>query len=144
MFVNGYKNIRLQHYDYHSGFFFVTNKADFAQNIFRSKIKDLLENELVDLVSKINSISIDYYVVMPNHIHVILIFRNSILALPEFWRRYKAITTYKAKKEKLYNGTLWQRNYFEHVIRSELGLHKIREYIKNNPLKDSLPLAELY
>jgi len=32
-------------------------------------------------------------------------------------------------------GKLWQRNYYEHVIRNEDELNKIREYIQNNPLK---------
>jgi len=33
------------------------------------------------------------------------------------------------------NGKLWQRNYFERVIRNERELFKIRQYIQNNPLK---------
>ena len=33
-----------------------------------------------------------------------------------------------------FNGKFWQRNYYEHIIRSEPELHKIREYIVNNPL----------
>jgi len=40
---------------------------------------------------------------------------------------------------------LWQRNYWEHVIRNDLDLHEIREYIQNNPLKwelDSLYAAD--
>ncbi len=32
-------------------------------------------------------------------------------------------------------GRLWQRNYFEHIIRNEDELMKIREYIRNNPLQ---------
>ena len=32
-------------------------------------------------------------------------------------------------------GKFWQRNYYEHVIRKEDELNKIREYIQNNPLK---------
>ncbi len=32
-------------------------------------------------------------------------------------------------------GTLWQRNYWEHIIRNEPELNRIREYIRNNPLK---------
>lgn len=30
---------------------------------------------------------------------------------------------------------LWQRNYYEHIVRDENELIRIREYIKNNPLK---------
>ncbi len=36
---------------------------------------------------------------------------------------------------KRFNGKLWQRNYYEHIIRNECELNQIREYIVNNPLK---------
>ena len=36
---------------------------------------------------------------------------------------------------KPFNGRLWQRNYYEHIIRNEIELNQIREYIMNNPLK---------
>jgi putative transposase len=32
-------------------------------------------------------------------------------------------------------GTLWQRNYWEHIVRDEMELNRIREYIRNNPAK---------
>lgn len=34
---------------------------------------------------------------------------------------------------KPFNKRLWQRNYYEHIIRTETDLNKIREYIKTNP-----------
>ncbi len=36
---------------------------------------------------------------------------------------------------KRFDGKLWQRNYYEHVVRNENALIRIREYIKNNPIK---------
>ncbi len=35
-------------------------------------------------------------------------------------------------------GKLWQRNYYEHIIRNEPSLHRIRQYIANNPLQWAL------
>ena len=40
----------------------------------------------------------------------------------------------KQNKWTRFNGNLWQRNYYEHIIRNEYALNKIREYISNNPL----------
>ena len=34
-----------------------------------------------------------------------------------------------------FDGRLWQRNYYEHIIRNEIELNNIRQYIKNNPIK---------
>ena len=39
---------------------------------------------------------------------------------------------------------VWQSNYYEHVIRNAIGLHKIREYIQNNPEAKELKFAEFY
>lgn len=54
----------------------------------------------------------------------------------------RVIGAYKSAAARLINQTcgaprvsLWQRNYYEHVIRNELSLAEIREYIVNNPLK---------
>ena len=140
----GSKNIRLREYDYRTGWFFVTNKADFRKDYFKDDLRDLLKEELANLVKKTEGVGLDYYHIMPNHIHAILIIDEAELPLSEFWRRFKAITTTKAKKQGFNDKTLWQKNYFEHVIRNEQALEKIREYIQNNPLKEDLPLEEIY
>lgn len=41
----------------------------------------------------------------------------------------------KWARQKMYINDVWQRNYYEHIIRDEKDLNRIREYIKNNPLK---------
>jgi putative transposase len=140
----GSKNIRLKDYDYRTGWFFVTNKADFRREYFEGTLRDLLKVELTELVKKTDGVGLDYYHIMPNHIHAILIFDDAELPLSEFWRRFKAITTVKAKKLGFKDKSLWQKNYFEHVIRNENALEKIREYIQNNPLKEDLSLEEIY
>ena len=54
---------------------------------------------------------------------------------------FKSITTHKyvngVKQHgwSPFSGRLWQRNYYEHIIRKEESLHRIREYIMNNPLQ---------
>lgn len=143
-YKNWYKNVRLKKFDYSSGWFFITNKSDFAQNYFIGKIRNLVKEELINLSGKINGVEIDYFHIMPNHIHAILIFDNAQLPLFEFWRRYKAITTLKAKRIGFPGKSLWQKNYYEHIIRNEYALQRIREYIENNPLKENLPLEEIY
>ena len=57
---------------------------------------------------------------------------------------YKSVTTVeyvrgvKAYGWRRFAGRLWQRNYYEHVIRDEGELDRAREYIVNNPLKWAL------
>ena len=140
----GYKNIRLKHYDYHTGWFFVTNKTDFSYKYFTGNLHNLVKKELINLVEKTEGVGLDYFQIMPNHIHVILEFDQAKIALPEFWRRFKAITTLKAKRSGFNGKSLWQKNYFEHVIRNEEALVKIREYINNNPYIEDFPFKEIY
>ena len=105
-------------------------------------------------------IDLDEWVVMPNHFHgIIVITGDSVrahgrapLQKPqgvsdrELYRTPKSIGAmiagFKSASTKRINqlrqtpgAKLWQRNYWEHVIRNEHDLSEIREYICNNPIK---------
>jgi REP element-mobilizing transposase RayT len=41
----------------------------------------------------------------------------------------------KTKNRQPFDGKLWQRNYYEHIIRNEISHYNIAEYIENNPKK---------
>lgn len=61
------------------------------------------------------------------------------MKLPDVVSRFKSWTTklysdgVRKKGGSEYPGRLWQRNYYERVIRNDDELNKIREYITNNP-----------
>lgn len=132
------KKIRLQNYDYSSdGYYFVTIVANYRKNYF-SEIEKEIEFELKDLQTKTNGLELDYFVVMPNHVHIIFILRNSLLMLGEVVRRFKAKVSHRFKNN------LWQPNYYEHVIRNEQALARIREYIINNPQELLLKFDQFY
>jgi REP element-mobilizing transposase RayT len=55
------------------------------------------------------------------------------------------IRTFKALvKRESGEKEFWQRNYYEHVIRNEKALNKIREYIQNNPMVERIRVEEFY
>jgi REP element-mobilizing transposase RayT len=106
----------------------------------------IVETVWNDLPNHYNHIKLNEYVIMPNHVHGIVII-NDVGAgfkpaptikhgLPEIIRGFK---TFSARRINKYRNTpgqkLWQRNYWEHVIRDENELNRIREYIMNNPLQ---------
>jgi len=138
------QNIRLSNYDYHNGWFFITSKTDFNKPLFTGKTFDLVRNELISIPKKFEGVDLDALTLVPSHVHCILIFDDAPFSLPEVWRRFKAVTTKLVHDSGLVSGALWQRNYFEHIIRNERALALIREYIKNNPLKEGLPWDEIY
>lgn len=139
-----YKNIRLKNYDYHNGWFFITNKTNNSQYLLKDVLYETVKRHLLELSYKTNNVSLDSFVIMQNHIHAILVFNNASLTLSEFWRRFKAITTVMLKQKRLITESLWQRNFYEHVIRNEQALNKIRDYIKENPYKADIPIDKIY
>jgi len=60
------------------------------------------------------------------------------LKLGEIIRRFKARTS------KITGFKLWQPNYYEHVIRNDAALNRIREYIQNNPMVIEIEFEEFY
>ena len=75
---------------------------------------------------------------MSNHLHVIFVFNGMKESLSEVVRRFKALVTRNTGVK------FWQRNYYEHVIRNESALFKMREYIKNNPLAERIRFEDFY
>ena len=109
-------------------------------NFNRPYLTDLKENisESIQNVSLIDGVKIDYHVIIPTHIHIIIILFDCKMSLGEIVRRFKATSS------RITGIKLWQPNYYEHVIRNEKALYKIREYIQNNPLKKQIELDQIY
>ena len=100
-------------------------------------------------------IDIDVCQIMPNHIHGIVVIVGAgpcacpdtgqaqgvapTMSLSDVVHRFKTMTTkryidrVKQNGWPTFPGKLWQRNYYEHIIRDENELNRIREYIINNP-----------
>jgi len=104
-----------------------------------------------------HEIELDEFVVMPNHFHAIVIitecdggsvgarrrraptieqFSKPIAgSIPTIIRAYKSAVTTRINQLRGTPGApLWQRNYWEHVIRNDGELSRIRAYIRNNPV----------
>jgi REP element-mobilizing transposase RayT len=160
------KQIRLRDYDYSGdGGYFITictsNREDLLGGISNQGIElnetgKIVEQWWQKLEIKFTNITLDYHVIMPNHIHGIIMMSEGVmdvgaiheLPLPRgrIERRRmlipKVIGYFKMNSAKHINilrkatgDPLWQRNYYEHIIRNEKELSRIREYIQNNPLK---------
>ena len=76
---------------------------------------------------------------MDDHLHAILILNDSEKTVSEVVRQFKALITLKTKIKDV-----WQKGFFEHVIRNEKALQKIREYIRNNPLAEKIKFEQFY
>ncbi|PIV22510.1 MAG: hypothetical protein COZ69_14485 [Deltaproteobacteria bacterium CG_4_8_14_3_um_filter_45_9] len=159
------KVIRLREYDYsQAGGYFITictynREYLFGQvanhQMMLNKTGETVKQWWLKLEDKFINVKLDNYVVMPNHIHgiIVVIEKDKVGAIHELplqsgmiMRRQmlipKTVGYFKMNSAKYINRLrgamgypLWQRNYYEHVIRNENELYRITDYIKNNPLK---------
>jgi putative transposase len=133
------KNLRLKEYDYASnGYYFVTICTYYMRPYLTGRIRDIVAQFIERISEKIHGVNVDYYVIMPTHLHVIFVLQACKLKLGEIIRRLKAGTI------KQSGIRFWQPNYYEHVIRNEKALNKIREYIVNNPLVEMIEFKQFY
>jgi len=108
----------------------------------------------IDLMKHNTNIELDKFIVMPNHVHGIIEIVGAPLVgahpnhragtrpaptLGDIVGAFKSITTNEYIRNVKTNGwapfrtRLWQRNYYDRVIRTETELNKTREYIEYNP-----------
>jgi putative transposase len=133
------KNIRLKHYDYSTdGYYFVTI-CSHGRKAVLEKTEKIIEAVLFDLPKRFPGVTIDYHVLMPSHIHIIFVLEGTKVPLWVVVRAFKALVTRRSGEKKF-----WQRGYYEHVIRNEIALFKIREYIQNNPLATRIEFERFY
>ena len=153
------KPTRLREYDYSTpGAYFITicvknRKSILSEIIVGDGVLDVPQNKLTyygkiadKYIRQMNDyyeqISVDKYVIMPNHIHMIITIledeklngssgtptpTNSLI--PQF------VSTFKRYCNRKYSMPIWQRSFHDHIIRGEKDYLKIWEYIDTNVLK---------
>jgi putative transposase len=145
------KSIRLKNYDYsNNGIYFVTistqnklNLFGFISNdtMFKNEIGNLVEETWLDVCNQKSYITGYNFVVMPNHIHLLMSINNpdtKAITLGNIIGSFKSITTnlvIKNVKEgslARFDCKIWQRNYYEHIVRGEFDFNKISDYIDTN------------
>lgn len=155
------RSIRLKGYDYsQQGMYFITICTKNRECLF-GKIQDgnmilndcgsIADQQYQKIPLRFPNAILDKYIIMPNHIHGIIqleevplsLHRTTVKVVPtlgEIIGAFKSECTSGYLKYININNLnrscmLWQKNYYEHIIRNETGLAKIREYIQNNPVK---------
>lgn len=157
------RSLRLPEYDYSQlGAYFVTVCTHNRQALFGDVVAGEMELKacgriVVEEWFKTGRlrprIRLDAFVVMPNHVHGIIVIadgRGTLQraptktvekfgqptsdSLPTIVRLFKSATTTRINRWRGRPGVaVWQRNYYEHIIRDEAEWGRIREYIETNP-----------
>ena len=95
-----------------------------------------------DLPNHYSNIILDEFVVMPDHIHGIIIIRNGSdnkikHGISEFIRAFKSFSSRRINEFNAVTvkSGIWQPRFYDRIIRSDNELSRVRFYIKNNPAK---------
>lgn len=147
------KNIRLHDYNYSSnGAYFITictkNKENLlwknvGANCVRpleqlplSKMGIVVENEIHKLNTVYKNIKVDKYQIMPNHIHFIIFIYEDSNGRTQFAPTISRIVKqFKGSITKQIGFSIWQKSFYDRIIRNEKEYQEVWNYIHNNPLK---------
>ena len=135
------KNTRIPGYDYSSeNYYFITICTHGHQCIFGQPSKlnhcgKIVQKHIERLSGYYQGVGVDKYVVMPNHIHMILILdgRNHHTVSSIIGSLKSSVT--KEIRESKSNMSVWQRSFHDHIIRNQKSYEKIWLYIEDNPRK---------
>ena len=143
------RSIRLQGYDYKKeGAYFVTICTLQRQNLFGEiNSGEMQLNVIGQIVSAIwekipchySNVELDEFILMPDHLHGIIVItelNENTSSLSTIIQNFKSISSRKINRINKNSGmSIWQRNYYERIVRCEQELQNLREYIQNNPVK---------
>ncbi len=152
------RSLRLPGFDYSSrGLYFVTlctyGKECLLGNAIDARVVlneagKIVQKVWHDLPARFPSLAVDAFVAMPNHIHGILVLMgtgigtkgaassaptSAVPSLGRVLRAFKSLTAVEVNRSCQRKRPLWQRNYYEHIIRGGEDLDAIRRYIIENP-----------
>ena len=139
------KSPRIPGYDYTTpNYYFITICTDKKKNIFW-KDDELNEKGIIarDHICRISSIYpqivVDHYVIMPNHVHMILVLNDAEdktkqCSVDRIVGQYKMSVT-KQIHHNDKNCKIWQRSFHDHIIRNQKSYEQIWQYITDNPRK---------
>lgn len=152
------KNIRLPEYDYSlPGAYFVTICTEKKRCILwwepvaahsvrhgnppiLSEAGNVIENAILQIPASYPGIAVEKFIVMPNHVHLLLTFGagekvngdGRTLCAPTLGRVIKQL---KGSVTKRLGKTIWQKSYYDHIVRNEEDFLRIWQYIDTNPAR---------
>ena len=145
------KKNRLQSYDYQTpGYYFITfctndracllghiTEADETRRSFvvLSEAGVVVDQAIRSIPAHYSGVMLDKYVIMPNHVHLILVLLDDGKPCPSVSRIVQQL---KGLITKRLGKNIWQIHFHDHVIRNEQDYREIWQYIDNNPTKWSL------
>ena len=144
------KRNRLENYDYSSsGAYFVTICTKERRNYFWDNVGatigrpqdivltpygNIVDEAIKNIPSLYPAVDVDCYVIMPDHIHLLLIIRTDGLGRPMVAPTMsRVVQQLKGYVTKRIGHSIWQKLFFDHIIRNHIDYEEHIKYIYENP-----------
>jgi REP element-mobilizing transposase RayT len=111
--------------------------------MMRNPVGEMIQEMWLEMEREFPMITLDDFVVMPNHVHAIVLLDSEDIehnpTLGNVIQRFKSFSTtryingVREQGWEPFDGRLWQRNYYEHIVRNDRDLERCRAYIEANP-----------
>ena len=136
------KSPRIPNYDYsNSNYYFITlctheHCCIFGKPGELNPLGNIVQRDLLSIQKYYPGVRIDKFVVMPNHVHAIIVLENGFInpSISKIVGLYKTGVTKQLRKMRP-DIQVWQRSFYDHIIRNQKSYEEIWTYIDNNPLK---------
>ena len=126
--------MRLKHFDYSSnGAYFLTVCTDRRCSLLIGSALEIAERELAALEDRFAGLSLDCHEFMPDHLHAIVQLSGCSSTLSSIVQAYKSITTREIQR-LVQCDRVWQRSFYDRIVRDEVELAALREYVVHNSI----------
>lgn len=133
------KNIRLKDFDYSQPnyVYFITICAAESQKPFLSEKIASVIAESIDFLRSKKNVLVFAYCLMPDHLHLLVSLPEKSESLSKIVGDFKSYTT-KIYRDQTNQYRLWQRGFYDHIVRKQEDLKEMALYILNNPVREGL------
>ena len=134
------KSPRLPKFDYRSTqYYFLTlcthnKECIFGQLPEMNRLAGIVQAHIEQLGIIRNGVQVDKYVIMPNHVHMIISLQDNSISISYLLALFKTGVT-KQIRQIYPHMKVWQRSFHDHVIRNEADYQRIWSYIDTNPIR---------
>ncbi|HEV3141316.1 MAG TPA: transposase [Vicinamibacterales bacterium] len=126
------RSMRLRGFDYSSdGSYFVTILTYRRRFVLKDECRAIVERELLELPRRFDGLTIDCFVVLPDHLHALMRLTRCCASLSAIMQAYKSLTT-RLLKPILSIDRLWHRGFRDRIVRSDVELLALRDYVVDN------------
>ena len=109
---------------------------DHPNNVPLTNLGMLAQQSIKDIPKYYPAVSVDHFVIMPNHIHLLLQINTDINGRSMIAPTISTVVRLmKGTVSKLAGFSVWQKGFYDHIIRNETDYQDIWNYIEGNPSK---------